>query len=135
MALAQDRNTTYREGVEMEYPVAGGAKVYAGSLVCRNATGYAVPGADQTGVKFLGVALEQADNTGGADGAKKVRLRRKGAFEMAASNMALTNLDDPVYVVDDQTVGLAGQTSHQVACGRVAGFVSAISVFVDVDQW
>ncbi len=54
---------------------------------------------------------------------------------MAASGMALTNLDDPVYVVDDQTVGLANQTTHQVACGRVAGFVSATSVFVDVDQW
>jgi hypothetical protein len=133
-ALTQDRNTTYREGVEMEYPVAGGTKIYAGSLVCRNATGYAVPGADLAGVKFLGVALEQADNITGADGARPVRVRRKGAFEMAASGLDRVNLEDPAYVVDDQTVGLSGQTSHQVACGRIAGFVSATSVFVDLDM-
>ncbi len=69
-ALTRDRATPYREGIEVEYPVAANTKIYAGSLVCVNAAGYAVPAADTSGYRFAGVALEQVDNSGGRTAAR-----------------------------------------------------------------
>ena len=37
-ALTKDRATPYREGIEVEFPVAANAKIFAGSLVCASAT-------------------------------------------------------------------------------------------------
>ena len=68
-ALTRDRATSYREGIEVEFPVAAATKIYAGSMVCVNAGGYARPAADTSGYRFAGVAMEQVDNTAGADGA------------------------------------------------------------------
>lgn len=131
-ALTKDRATQYREGVEIEYPVAASTKIYAGSLVCKNASGYAVPGADTANFKFLGVAMEQVDNSAGANGDKTVRVRRKGVFRFGASGMAITDLDAAVYVSDDQTVAKTGTNS--VACGKIVEFVSATEVGIDIDM-
>ncbi|MFA5112426.1 MAG: hypothetical protein WC443_13530, partial [Desulfobaccales bacterium] len=68
-ALTRDRATPYREGIEVEYPVAANTKIYAGSLVCVNAAGFATPAADTIGFRFIGVAMEQVDNSSGSDGA------------------------------------------------------------------
>lgn len=130
--LAADRKTPYREGVEMEYKVAASARIFAGSLVCANVGGYAVPAADTANFKFLGVAREQADNAGGANGDVTVRVRRKGVFRFAASGMAVTDLGASVNVSDDQTV--AKSTTNTVACGKVAEFISATEVGVDIDM-
>ncbi len=131
-ALANDRKTTYREGIEIEYKVAAGAVIYAGSLVCINTGGYAEPGADTAGFKFAGVAMEHADNSSGENGDATVRLRRKGVFRFAASGMAVTDLGGAVNVADDQTV--ATTTSNSVACGKIAEFIGAAEVGVDIDQ-
>ena len=56
-ALTRDRATPYREGIEVEYSVAANTKIYAGSLVCANAAGYAAPAADTSGYRLAGVAL------------------------------------------------------------------------------
>lgn len=70
-ALNKDRATPYREGIEIEFPVAANSKIYSGSLICADTNGYAVPAADSPGLKFLGVALKQVDNTGGPMGPKQ----------------------------------------------------------------
>ncbi|MHC1727950.1 MAG: capsid cement protein [Syntrophobacteraceae bacterium] len=131
-ALNADRKTSYREGIEIEYKVSANAKIYAGSLVCINASGYASPGADTANFKFVGVAMEQIDNTGGANGNITMRVRRKGVFRFAASGMAITDLGASVNVSDDQTV--AKTTTNSVACGRIAEFVSATEVGIDIDM-
>jgi len=131
-ALTADRQTPYREGVELEYKVAASAKIFAGSLVCVNASGYAVPGADAANFKFVGVASEYVDNTGGANGDKTVRVRRKGVYRLGASGLAVTDIGAAVNVADDQTV--AKTTTNNVACGKIAEFVSATEAGVDIDQ-
>lgn len=133
-ALTADRKTNYREGVEIEYPVAANAIIYAGSLVMANASGYAVPGADTSSCKFLGVALEHVNATGKSNGELKVTVRRKGVFYFATSGIAITNVGDGVCLVDDQTVNLASVTTNDVACGKIAEFVSATEVGVDIDM-
>jgi hypothetical protein len=129
-ALTQDRDTPYREGVELDYDVAADAKIYAGGMVCKNASGYAVPGADTASFVFLGVARQRVDNTGGSDGDKKVVVRRTGIHRFAASGMAITDIGEQVYISDDQTV--AKSSTNSIACGRIAEFISATEVGVDI---
>jgi hypothetical protein len=131
-ALTQDRPTPYREGVEVEFPVAAGAKIYAGSLTCVNAQGFAAPAADGSGLTFMGVAMEQVDNSGGADGAKVVRLRRTGAFEFDAGSITQAMVGAAVYAVDDHTFDdTAGVTNH-VRVGVLVKFESATRGWVDI---
>jgi len=131
-ALTKDRNTVRKDGDYAAYPVKAGAKVYAGGIVCIDADGYALPGSDTAGLKFVGISRGYADNSGGADGALDVEVWRRGCFGLAASGIARANVGDGVYVVDDQTVGLAAATANDVPCGRISEFVSSTSVFVDI---
>jgi len=131
-ALTRDRATPYREGIEVEYPVATNTKIYAGSLVCVNAAGYAVPAADTSGFQFAGVAMEQTDNSGGSDGAQIVKLRRAGVFEFDAVSLTQAMVGLDMYAKDDHTFAdTAGATNH-IKVGRLVKYVSATKGWVDI---
>jgi hypothetical protein len=131
-ALNKDRNTVRKEGGYAAYPVKAGVKIFAGSVVCIDGSGYALPGSDTAGLKFVGISRHYLDNTAGANGAQAVEVWRRGSFELAASGMTKANVGDQVYIVDDQTVGLAATTANDVPCGRINEYNSATSVFVDI---
>lgn len=131
MALAKDRATAYRDGQERPYPVATGVKIYAGSLVCVNASGYAVPGADTVNFKFAGVAQEQVDNTLGANGAKTVRVKRTGEHLFKASSIAQGDVGKIMYLVDDQTFDETNP-GQGIVCGVLTEYVSATSGWLDI---
>ena len=101
-ALAADRKTTYRDGIEVEFPVKASAQIYAGSMVMLGSDGYAIPGADTASCKFVGVALENVAG-GATDGLRTVRVRREGVFDFAASGLTQAQVGDIMYIVDDQT--------------------------------
>jgi len=134
-ALTKDRNTVRKEGEYAAYPVKAGVKIYAGSIVCIGTDGYAIPGTDTAGLKFIGVSREYVDNTSGTSGAVTVKVWRRGAFELAASGMAITSVGASVYVVDDQTVGVAATTTNDIPCGRVSEYNSSSSVYVDIERF
>jgi hypothetical protein len=133
-ALTADRDTQRRENLLRNFPVAAGAKIFAGSLVCLNATGFATKGAVATTLQAVGRAEVQADNTGGADGAQRVDVM-SGIFRFANSAagdlIALTEVDKPCYIVDDQTVAKtnAGATRSQAGIVRD---VDAGGVWVEI---
>ncbi|MDD2904280.1 MAG: hypothetical protein PHU44_17780 [Syntrophales bacterium] len=131
-ALTKDRATPYREGIEVEYPVAASTKIYAGSLVCANATGYAVPAADTAGLRLAGVALEQVDNSTGADGAKNVRVRRHGVFEFDAASITQAMVGDPMYAVDDHTFDDAAGPTNDIKVGVLVKYGSATKGWIDI---
>ncbi|MDI6853161.1 MAG: hypothetical protein QME75_06090 [Deltaproteobacteria bacterium] len=133
-ALTQDRATPYREGIEIEFPVAGATKIYAGSLVGANAEGFAVPAADTAGLKFLGVALEQVDNTGGANGAKVVRLRRTGVFEFNAASITQAMVGAPMYLKDDNTFDDAAGTTNNIKAGVLVKYVTDTKGWIDISR-
>lgn len=121
-ALTENRYTKHRDGLVTAHPLKVDAKIYKGSLVCADDTGYATPGDDTLDYKFLGVALESADNTGGADGAVTVRVQTSGVFSFAKSGaITIADVGAALYIVDDQTVGLAATTTNDVACGKLEG--------------
>ena len=128
-ALTRDRATPYREGIEIEYPVAANTKIYAGSLVCVNAAGYAAPAADTSGYRFAGVALEQVDNS---DGGKHVRLRRAGVFEFDAVSISQDMVGAAMYAADDHTFDDAAGPTNDIKVGLLVKYVSATKGWIDI---
>jgi predicted RecA/RadA family phage recombinase len=133
-ALTKDRATPYREGIEIEFPVAANSKIYSGSLVCANTSGYAVPADDTAGLKFLGVALEQVDNTGGANGAILLRLRRTGVFEFDAASITQTMVGSAMYAMDDHTVDDAAGATNDIKVGVLVKYVSDTKGWIDITR-
>lgn len=134
MALSANLYTRHRVGESLELKVKTNVHIYAGSLVMIDATGYAIPGADAAGGIFAGVALEEANNVGGASGAKTVRVARDGHHLFAATGMAITDMFAAAYIVDDETVGLAATTTNDVKCGEIVAVESATAVWVDISK-
>lgn len=122
MPLAADRNTKRRDGSAMNLAVAASTIIYAGSLVCRNASGNAVPGSVATTLKALGVADQRVDNSAGSAGAKSVQIR-KGVFCFANSSagdlIAIADIGNDCYIVDDQTVAKTNGGSTRSIAGKV----------------
>jgi len=131
IALSADKKTEYREGVEASFPVDDGDIIYAGALVCVNADGYLVPGADSDGLIFVGVAREYADNSGGQDGDVSAVVRRHGLFKMAfGHSISQANVGDNVFIADDQTVDLTANTTYKIFCGVIAEYIDATHAWV-----
>jgi hypothetical protein len=132
--LTKDRATPYRDGIEIDYPVAANTKIFAGSLVCANTNGYLVPATDTIGLKFVGVAIEQMDNTGGANGAKKVRVRRVGAFEFDAASITQAMVGTSMYVVDDHTIDDSSGPTNDIRVGILVKYVSDTKGWIDISS-
>ena len=127
MALTADRNTLRKDGELIAVPMAANAKIFAGGIVVANATGYAAPGSVATTLTFLGAAEEYKDNTGGADGAKTILVRRKRAFKWknyATDLVTQAETGKTCYIVDDEQVAKTNGTSTRSAAGKVLGVES-----------
>lgn len=127
MALTADRNTQMKDGELISVPVATNVKCYAGGLAVANATGFAAPGSVATTLTYLGRFEESVDNTGGANGAKTVLIRRKKAFKFknhGADLVTQAELGKTCYIVDDETVAKTNGTSTRSAAGKVVGIDS-----------
>jgi hypothetical protein len=118
----------------VEFPVAASSKIYAGSLVCVNAGGYAAPAADTAGYRFVGVAMEQADNSGGGDGAMILRVRRVGVFEFDADSITQAMVGNAMYAVDDHTMDDAAGPANDVKVGELVKYVSATKGWIDIGR-
>jgi len=133
-ALSADKALQYTEGVELSFPVVAADIIYAGSLVCVNAAGYALPGSDTAGLIFQGIAVEQVDNSLGDAGDKTVVLRRRGLIKMTLGTaISQANVGDNVFLVDDESVDIAAQTTNDIFCGIIAGYIDSTHAWVDIE--
>lgn len=130
-ALTENRYTKHRDGIITAHPVKAGAHIYKGSLVCADATGYAVAGDDAAGLTVLGVSIEECNNTAGGDAAMSVRVQAGGVFSFLKSG-AITQADlgAVLYVKDDQSVALAAGVSNNIACGRLEALDGSAAVWL-----
>lgn len=123
-ALTKDRNTPQREGELLSIGAAATKKFFAGAIAMKNATGYGTPGATATGQIALGRVEEYVDNTNGGDGAVNVTVR-KGVFKFANSAggdlIAIADIGNTCYIVDDQTVAKTDGTGTRSAAGTIVG--------------
>jgi hypothetical protein len=134
MTLAADKALEYTEGVELDFPVINADIIYAGSFVCVNAAGYALPGSDTAGLIFEGVALDRADNSLGSAGDIRVPLRRRGLVNATlATAITQANVGDNVFLVDDESVDLAGNTTNDIFCGIIAKYIDTTHAMIDIE--
>jgi hypothetical protein len=130
-ACTSDRNTTYREGLELEYPVKAATRIFAGSMVAVDSTGYAVPAGNTAGHKLVGVALEQANNSSGGNGDSYIRVRTAGVFGFGATSISQANVGADMYVVDDQTFDDV-DPGQGVKCGKLVKYSSATMGWIKI---
>ncbi|MDT8383002.1 MAG: hypothetical protein RRB22_01150 [Gammaproteobacteria bacterium] len=133
MPLVADRNTYMKDGEIIPVPVAAGAVCFAGGLAVANATGFAAPGSVATTLTYLGRFEEKKDNTGGADGAVDVLVRRNKAFQFANSAgdaVTQASLGKVCYIEDDETVSATNGTGTRSAAGIVIG-IDADGVWIE----
>lgn len=133
-ALTEGRLIKEREGEIFSRAMAANAVVHLGALVCLSATGYATPGAVATTLIADGVSREYMDNTGGADGAKRVQVK-KGTFPFknsaAGDAITIAEIGDNCFIVDDQTVAKTNGGATRSVAGKIVD-VDAQGVWVAV---
>jgi hypothetical protein len=134
MALTKDRNTKRRDGVQFNDPVAASTRIYAGSLMCLDASGNAVPGSTSTTLKARGVPPEQVDNSAGAAGDLRIESRR-GVFPFAnsaaADEITRADIGSNAYIVDDQTVAKTDGTTTRSVAGVIRD-VDSDGVWIEI---
>ena len=121
VALTKDRSTPEFLGDIHDYPVKAATTIYGGSIVCLDVTGQAVPGSTATGLMCVGRAERRADNSSGANGDIRVRVRT-GIFRWAVQSgsgnaIGAAVIGDTAYITDDQTVSRA--STGRSAAGMV----------------
>lgn len=131
--LTADRNTPMKDAEVIAVPISANAIIYAGAMVCANATGFAVRGDTNANLTYLGRSQEHIDNTGGADGAKEILVRRGKAFfykNDGGAPVTQAGLGKTCYIVDDETVAATNGGGTRSACGVVVG-LDASGVWVE----
>ncbi|WP_334128273.1 hypothetical protein [Sneathiella sp.] len=134
-ALTNGRPIEERAGILFTDPVAAAKKIYAGALVCLDASGNATPGAVSATLKARGVARETVDNSAGGAGAATVTTA-KGIFPFANSadtdEITRADIGGTAYIVDDQTVAKTHATNARSAAGKIMD-IDEYGVWVKID--
>lgn len=121
-ALTKDRATARIDFPLFAFLVATSKIIHGGSIVMKNATGYAIPGETDTGLVCLGCSNGRADNSAGADGDERVEVE-SGVFpwenSAGADEITIADIGNDCYVVDDQTVAKTDGTSTRSKAGRI----------------
>ena len=101
--------------------LAASTKIYAGSLVAINASGYAVPASASTALRCVGRAEKTIDNTSGAAGALTIEVK-PGRFYFTCSGASRASRGLMAYVVFDNEVALNDGSGLRPAAGRIVDY-------------
>lgn len=122
-----------------DLPVDGGSTIYKGTLISQlTGTGAVVPYSTASTGVCIGVAQHGSDNSGGADGATRLRVETKRAYALtngdggdAFSEASL--IGSLVYASDDHTVADNSNSQAYKAVGFFLGMESdgKVRVFID----
>lgn len=120
-ALTAARSTPAAQGDIRRVPLPANGKILQGGMVQITVAGYAAAASATAANVTIGRAEETVDNTGGANGAASIDVRR-GIFRFANSSagdlIARTEIGKDVYVVDDQTVAKTSDTGARPVAGK-----------------
>jgi hypothetical protein len=132
-ALSQPYETHEREGLIVAYPVKANARIWKGALVCIDSTGYLVPASDTANLRFVGVAFESVDNTGGANGAKRCRVVKRGTFIYnRIGNFTQADIGTTARAVTDNEV--AKTSTNNIVVGTVVELPDGNRVRIRIDN-
>ncbi len=120
-ALIADRDTAKKFGQRyIAVPAKDAAEAFEGGMLAVGADGFGVAASDTAGLRVLGRCAQGGDNSDGADG-DITFTAEPGVFkyDLSAALEALgqAHVGKAVYVVDDQTVGIADDVDQLVLAG------------------
>lgn len=101
--------------------LAASTKIYAGSLVAINASGYAVPASASSALRCVGRAEKTVDNTSGAAGALTIEVK-PGRFYFTCSGASRASRGLMAYAVYDNEVALNDGSGLRPAAGRIVDY-------------
>lgn len=129
--LANDLARPFELGDVNELPVIAADIIYEGAAVgIVSASGNARPLVALD--VFAGFALQNADNSAGAAGAVRVRVRKRGSVQLPVTGVVTTtNAGAKVYASDDNAFTLTSTGNSYI--GRVLRVVSAGVAVVEFD--
>lgn len=112
----------------MTYGAVNADYVYQGSLV-GNSSGLAAP--LTTSLTFLGVALEEADNSAGAASAIRLRVASQGVLRdvSIAGASTVADIGKQVYATNDNPADLTLTIGSNVCIGHICNFNADNSKF------
>lgn len=122
-ATASDRNTKARPGQRRAFGMAANTYIPSGVIVCLNAAGNLVNGSTSATLVCVGVSVARYDNSTGAAGAIKGEADRGvwGPFanSAAADQVALADIGNDCFIVDNQTVAKTNGGATRSVAGKV----------------
>ena len=128
MALSADRNGKLAQKIldEQDYPVAANAVIYLGGLYSLDANGYLAVVADSAAQanKHIVMALAAVNNTGGANGAVKVRCMTRGIALLPTGSLVQADLGKTIHATSDNVLALTSTNGRSV--GRMVEFGAAL---------
>jgi hypothetical protein len=133
--LTADKFVQDFEGLELSIPMADAIKIYKGSIVCYDTSGYANIGADTASFVCAGIALETVDNNiaGHTAGGQNIRVMTGRRFRLVFNGTATqATVGQQVYVHDSGSVDITA--TNYVGVGQVVFFHSAHDVDVEVPR-
>jgi hypothetical protein len=131
-ATTTPRNTPERMGSVFGVPAKANAVLLAGTIAVASA-GFAAGATTAVGLIALGRVEETVDNTGGADGAKTVKVCR-GIFKFAnhaGDLVTQAGAFADCFLVDNQTVAATSGGSTRSRAGKVVA-VESDGVYVAI---
>jgi hypothetical protein len=132
-ALQQPYEAHEREGLIVAYPVKANARIWKGALVCVDNTGYLVPASDTANLRFVGVAFESVDNTGGANGAKRCRVVKRGTFVYnRIGSFTQADIGTTARAITDNEV--AKTSTNNIVVGTVVELLDGNRVRIRIDN-
>ena len=144
-ALTANVGTTQRakiEGAIQAYKVAASIHIYRGAIVAvaqaGAGAGYASPMIadinDAAKQVFVGIALEEKNNSSGSNGDLTIRVRQDSKWKMVLASVTQADIGKLALNLDDATVQLyKGSSASEVVIGRITE-ISGSDVFVDITE-
>lgn len=131
MALSADTVLPILEGEYADHPVLASTKIYEGAVVSITAAGYA-KGYAGTDTLFAGIAFRQADNSSGASGAIKVKVRRDVHYrQVTLASAAQADVGTALYASDDGTFTLT--STDNLLVGKVHAYVTTNTIIAKLE--
>lgn len=126
-ALSAARDTKAKSNLRLNVGVKTGVTIYAGGLVAVDATGYAIPASDATGLTILGRATKTVAGGSEASGTYNMDVEQ-GVYWYAsdAGTKSKTKIGSILYVVDDQTVSATNSGTYAVVAGIMVDYDSVL---------
>jgi hypothetical protein len=122
--------TRKNAGGIISVPVKAESVINAGGFVLADSSGYAVPGSNLSGGKFIGIAVHGVDATGLSSGDVSIKVYRQGLFKMLATSILVTMQGANMYCNGAATFD--DTTSNLVCVGKLVKFLTANLGWIDI---